>query len=228
MTDALRLAVFDCDGTLVDGQRSIVATMQAAWRAVGRDDAPAPDAIRRVVGLPLAEAMARLLSDAAAAEHQRLVEAYKASWPSVRDGGEYGDPLFPGAREVLDALEAAGVLLGVATGKGRRGLIDTLDRHGLAERFVTLQTSDVAAGKPHPEMLERAMAEVGARPENTAMIGDTVFDILMARNAGVAGIGVSWGYHEVEELHASGAHAVIDRFAALPTVLERLAWSSRP
>lgn len=228
MTDALRLAVFDCDGTLVDSQHSIVATMQAAWRAVGRDDPPAPAAIRRVVGLPLVEAVARLLPDEAAAEHRRLADAYRAGWPAQREGARHSDPLFPGAREVLDALDAAGVLLGIATGKGRRGLIDTLDLHGLADRFVTLQTSDVAAGKPHPEMLERAMAEAGARPENTAMIGDTVFDILMARNAGVTAIGVSWGYHEVEELHASGALAVIDQFAALPTVLETLAWPSRP
>ena len=114
--------------------------------------------------------------------------------------------------EVLDRLDEAGVLLGVATGKSRRGLEATLDRHGLLERFVNLKTSDDGPGKPNPTILQDAMREVGAERENTIMIGDTVYDISMAVNAQVKPIGVNWGYHATQELEAAGAAAILDRF----------------
>lgn len=210
MTDApLRLAVFDCDGTLVDSQHSIVACMSAAFAAAGLA-APAAEAVRRVVGLPLAASVARLDPLLAAAECARVAELYKQAFTDMRRDRSIEEPLFPGVRELLDALEAEGVLLGVATGKGRRGLRITLEQHGLLGRFVTLQTADDAPGKPHPEMLRRAIAEAGAESATTAMIGDTTFDILMALNAGTAAIGVGWGYHPPDELRAAGAHEVVD------------------
>ncbi|MGH7003599.1 MAG: HAD-IA family hydrolase, partial [Alphaproteobacteria bacterium] len=119
------------------------------------------------------------------------------------------EPLFPGIRALIEAFEAEGVLLGVATGKGRRGLNITLDQHGLLRHFVTCQTADDAPGKPNPEMLRRAMAATGAEPGKTAMIGDTTYDMLMALSAGTVAIGVAWGYHPPVELHAAGAHAVV-------------------
>ena len=210
MRDApLRLAVFDCDGTLVDSQHSIIACMSAAFTAAGLA-APTAEAVRRVVGLPLAASVARLSPLLAAAECARVAELYKQAFTDMRSGAPIDEPLFPGVLELLDALAAEGVLLGVATGKGRRGLRITLEHHGLVGRFVTLQTADDAPGKPHPEMLRRAMAETGADPAATAMIGDTTFDILMALNAGTAAIGVGWGYHPPEELRAAGAHEVVD------------------
>ncbi len=204
----LRLAVFDCDGTLVDSQHSIIACMAAAFAAAGLA-APAAEAVRRVVGLPLATSVARLCPALGAGECARVAELYKQAFTDLRRGDAIDEPLFPGVVDLLDALEGEGVVLGIATGKGRRGLRITLEHHGLAGRFVTLQTADDAPGKPHPEMLRRAMAETGADAATTAMIGDTTYDILMALNAGTAAIGVSWGYHPPEELRAAGAHAVV-------------------
>lgn len=211
----LRLALFDCDGTLVDSQLAIVAAMRAGFAAVGRE-APEDLAIRRVVGLALVEAVAALLPADEPDLAVEIAEAYKAAFHDNRLHNRHPEPLFPGVREALDALEAAGCLLGIATGKSRRGLIGTLEHHGLLSRFVTLQTSDLLPGKPHPDMVHHAMAEAGVERDATVVIGDTTFDVLMARNAGVACVGVAWGYHRPAELLAAGAVTVVDAYAAVP------------
>jgi len=211
----VRLAVFDCDGTLVDGQHSIIASMSRAFAAHGLA-APAADAVRHVVGLPLREAIIRLLPDAAEADHTRLESGYVDAYSALRRNGAINDPLFPGAVETLDALDRAGWILGIATGKGRRGLLATLDSHGITGRFAILQTSDLGPGKPNPDMLLNAMSEAGAAPANTVMIGDTVYDMEMARRAGTMAVGVAWGYHPERELRRAGAHAVAQSFAEIP------------
>ena len=224
-----KLAVFDCDGTLVDSQHFIVETMTAAFRETGRI-APPPTAIRRIVGLSLETAIASLLGGEERApppdiNHptvRELAELYRQYFFALRTRPEHHEPLFPGAREALKALESRDVFLGIATGKARRGLLAVLERHGLVRSFVTLQTADIAPGKPHPGMLQRAMAEAGVEADETVLIGDTSFDMEMARNAGVLGLGVSWGYHEVEELTAAGAARVIDSFAELLPVLSEI------
>ncbi len=216
-----RLAVFDCDGTLVDSQHSIVGAMNAAWRVHGLD-APDSKAVRRIVGLPLEIGIARLLPDGDGEDFERLSHHYRAAAYEMRRNQEYEEPLFPGAVEALDALEAAGYLLGVATGKSRRGLDATLENHQLTGKFATLQTGDAAPGKPAPDMLLRAMAETGAGPGTTAMIGDTSFDMSMAKNAGAMAVGVSWGYHGEDELRQSGAERVLADFGELPGVLNAL------
>ena len=219
----IRLAVFDCDGTLVDSQHAIIAAVHDAWRLAGRDDMPTPEAIRRIVGLELVESISRLLPDEPHAVHVEIAEGYKNAWlDSYTKKTEPHAPLYPGTRAVLDVLEARGWLLGVATGKGRRGLDATLVEHDLTGRFITLQTADVAAGKPAPEMLHRAMSESGAAPGETVMIGDTTYDMVMAGNAGVAAIGVAWGYHEVEELREAGARTVLTHFGYLMDALADL------
>jgi phosphoglycolate phosphatase len=211
------LVVFDCDGTLVDSQHVIVACMLQAYAIHGLQ-APEASAIRRVIGLPLLECMARLSPEHPADRHAVLTEAYKEAFFASRQRPDHHEPLFDGAVAALDRLEAQGYLLGVATGKARRGLNAVLERHDLMRRFVTLQTGDNGPGKPHPAMLERAMAETGLAPQDVFMIGDTSYDMLMARSAGVHAIGVSWGYHPAEELRAAGAHAVIESFDELPAV----------
>jgi len=220
-----KLVVFDCDGTLVDSQHFIVETMTAAFRETGRA-APAPEAIRRVVGLSLEAAIARLLAGGEpAVDHpsvEELAELYRQHFFALRTRPDHTEPLFPGVHEALKALETRDVLLGIATGKARRGLLATLERHGLAQRFVTLQTADLGPGKPHPGMLQRAMAETGVDVGETVLIGDTSFDMEMACNAGVLGLGVSWGYHEVEELTAAGAARVIHSFAELLPALSEI------
>lgn len=219
-TGRLRLAVFDCDGTLVDSQHGIVACMHAAF-AAEKLPLPTAEAVRRLVGLPLAECVARLTPDEAAARQARMVETYKESFFALRQRPDHEEPLFEGCLDALQALEAEGWLLGIATGKARRGLDAVLSRHGLQGRFVTLQTSDLGPGKPHPAMLERALAETGADAADTVMIGDTTFDMEMARNAGVAGIAVAWGYHGVPELLAAGATALVERYDELARLLTR-------
>lgn len=204
----LRLAVFDCDGTLVDSQHSIVASMHAAFAHHGFD-LPSPETVRRVVGLPLDVAIRRLVPDVDEAFSLEVSETYKSAFFQRRQAGGVVEPLFDGIAAVLDRLDEAGWLMGVATGKSQRGLVATLNQHNMLRRFVTHQTADVAQGKPHPDMMFKAMSETGALAQHTVMIGDTTFDIEMAKNAGVQSIGVAWGYHDRAELLDAGAACVV-------------------
>jgi len=201
-----RLALFDCDGTLVDSQANIVRAMDACFAAAGREPPPA-ERTRRVVGLSLVEAMEALLPEEPHV-HADLAESYKGAFFALRGAGLVEEPLFDGIADLLDALEREDWPLGVATGKSDRGLGLCLDCHGLSARFVTRQTADRHPSKPHPSMVLTAMAEAGAAPETTVMIGDTSFDMAMARAAGVTAIGVAWGYHAEQELWDAGAHRV--------------------
>lgn len=218
MPDPLKLVLFDCDGTLVDSQHAIVAAMTEAWRARGLG-VPDRAAVRRLVGLPLAAAVATLLPDLPPSAHEEVAELYKRAFKAQRERGDHPEPLFPGMREALGALDAQGVLLGVATGKSRRGLDATLGHHGLLDRFVTLQTADVGPGKPNPDMVLRAMAEVGAEPHATLVIGDTTYDMQMALSARVGAVAVAWGYHDEEELRRAGAQLLCRAADELPAAV---------
>ncbi|ANC91938.1 haloacid dehalogenase [Azospirillum humicireducens] len=218
----LRLALFDCDGTLVDSQFAIIDAMTQAWAEHGLGE-PDPMEVRRMVGLSLVEAVSLLLPAHDAEVHVAVAESYKRAFSSARSRGEVDEPLFPGIVDTLAALEKAGVLLGVATGKSRRGLDAVLKGHGLTGRFVTLQTADVGPGKPNPHMVQRALAETGVEEAGTVVIGDTTYDIQMARNARVRSVGVSWGYHAVPELERAGADRIVHRGRDVATaVLELL------
>lgn len=205
-----RLAVFDCDGTLVDSGATIYRALSATFAQNGLELAP-PEVSRKVIGLSLAEAMAKLLPQAGAEEHHRLAEEYKRAFWQLRAAGEVEEPLFDGVLDLLDALEADGWLLAVATGKSDRGLKHCLDQHGLHARFVSLQTADRHPSKPHPSMVEQAISDAGASAETTIVVGDTSFDMAMAVSAGATGIGAGWGYHEARELLGAGAVAVAER-----------------
>ncbi len=133
------------------------------------------------------------------------------------------EPLYDGALEVVRTLSARDdTVLGIATGKSQRGVRRLLDQHHLSDCFVTIPTADDAPSKPHPAMIHQAMASAGTVPENTVMIGDTSYDLQMARAAGVAAIGVAWGYHEEAELEAHAPHALLSHFNDLTYVLESL------
>jgi len=203
----VRLAVFDCDGTLSDGQAAICAAMAEGFAEAGLA-APDPHAVRRIVGLSLPSAIARLAPDETPEAHARAVAAYKQAFFRARERGALHEPLFDGIAPLLAQLHGAGWMLGVATGKSDRGLHGCLTMHGIFDLFVTLQTADRHPSKPHPAMLETAMAEAGAAPADTVMIGDTVYDVEMAVAARARAIGVGWGYHTPEELLAAGAEAV--------------------
>ena len=220
-----RLAIFDCDGTLVDSGANIHAALTDAFHEHGLE-VPPSHVSRKVIGLSLVEAMAALLPEAEQAEHLVLAESYKRHFQRARFEGRVEEPLFEGIPELLDELEEGGWLLAVATGKSDRGLSLCLACHGYAERFVSLQTADRHPSKPHPSMVEQAIADAGAAPETTVVIGDTAFDMGMAVNAGATAIGAGWGYHEAAELLAAGAVAVadtpLDVLAHLPGNSERL------
>ena len=217
----IRLAIFDCDGTLVDSQHNICAAVEESFASNGLV-APPRNTIRRIVGLSLVEAMRMLLPDAEDGLHQRVAQDYKDAFFRMRSEGAMAEePLYDGIADLLAALAAQGWLLGIATGKSDRGLAHILAHHGIAGHFLTLQTADRHPSKPHPSMIETAMRDAGAVAEHTAMIGDTSFDMAMARAGGVRAIGVGWGYHPPEELIEAGAHVVVDDVAALAVALER-------
>jgi phosphoglycolate phosphatase len=203
-----RLAVFDCDGTLMDSQRNIIRAMSDSFARHGLR-APSDHATRRVVGLSLLEAMQALLPDAEPDLHLSLADDYKTAFQRLRaDRQLKTEPLYDGIRDLLAKLDAAGWLLAVATGKSDRGLALALAHHGLADHFISLQTADRHPSKPHPAMLHAAMAEAGARAEDAVIIGDTVYDVVMGTRAGVRAIGVDWGYHEAQDLLDAGAEHV--------------------
>lgn len=221
----LRLILFDFDGTLVDSQRLILAAMRQAFAGLG-EPVPSDAEVLSIVGLSLPQAFAALRPDLDAEAHDRMTAAYKAAFFRMREAGgaAAASPLYPGARAALDRLSGdPAALLGIATGKARRGLDPMLAAHDLQGFFSTLQTADLHPSKPHPAMVEAALAETGVPPGRAVMVGDTEFDIRMGKAAGVRTVGVTWGYHPVARLRAAGADMVIDSFDALDAALEALA-----
>lgn len=205
----MKLAVFDCDGTLIDGQASICAAMEATFGAHGLI-APPRSAIRRAVGLSLPQAMRQLLPESDEGQQQAMAESYKQAFRTARSEGRVSQPLFEGVEDCLRGLAGAGWTLGIATGMSDRGLTHCLEGNGIADLFVTLQTADHHPSKPHPAMLEQALVEAGALPAEAVMIGDTGYDMQMATTAGTRAIGVDWGYHHPRELEAAGAEWVAE------------------
>jgi phosphoglycolate phosphatase len=205
-----KLSIFDCDGTLVDSGATISRALAAAFEKHGIEPPP-PEVSRKVIGLSLTDAMAALLPESPGEKHAALAEDYKRAFWNLRAAGEVEEPLFEGVLELLDALEGDGWLLAVATGKSDRGLRHCLESHDIHARFVSLQTADRHPSKPHPSMVEQAIAETGASPQTSIVVGDTSFDMAMAVNAGARGIGAGWGYHDSEELLQAGAIAVAER-----------------
>lgn len=216
------LVMFDMDGTLIDTQALIAEHMAATFRSAGLDS-PTPAQSRRVIGLSLPVAMARLAGTDDAVLVDQLVEGYKTHYRAslVSEPGREG--LYPGASAALERLRSReGLQMGVATGKGLHGVHRILALHGIAGHFVTLQTPDHNPSKPHPGMLETAMRETGAAKDQTIMVGDTTFDIEMGVAAGCKTIGVTWGYHEPRELIAAGASTMIDRYDQLDGAITQL------
>ncbi|MEZ5676487.1 MAG: HAD-IA family hydrolase [Thalassovita sp.] len=222
MSKPLRLIVFDVDGTLVDSQADIVASMTTAFQGAG---VPVPDraAILSIVGLSLDVAIPQLAPGLRDETYAAMVQGYKTAYMQLRaaQGTQQSSPLYPGIRSVLDGLQAVPeYLLGVATGKSRRGLDALLAGHGMERLFLTQQVADHHPSKPHPAMLLAALAETGVDADQAVMIGDTEFDMSMARAAGMRAIGVSWGYHTADRL--AGADVLVHRTGDLPQAIAGL------
>ncbi|MCV2894703.1 HAD-IA family hydrolase [Lentibacter sp. XHP0401] len=220
----MRVVIFDVDGTLVDSQDDICAAMGAAFGSIGQE-APGRAEICAIVGLSLPEAM-RVLAPELSAHHVALVEGYKASYMQLRadKGTAESSPLYDGALEALARLHAEDeTLLAVATGKSRRGLTKLLEGYGLTGYFVSEQVADHHPSKPHPAMLEAVLRETGLAAHQAVMVGDTRFDMEMARAAGIATVGVRWGYHDANTLqadklisHFDELHAAVNDLLGVP------------
>jgi phosphoglycolate phosphatase len=209
------LVLFDCDGTLVDSQHGIAEAMARTFEEHGLR-APALKETRRIVGLSLPGAIAELLDEVDAARCDDMAETYKRHFHALRSAPDFHEPLFAGAREAVGRLaRQEEVLIGMVTGKSRRGVDAVLGRHGLREAFQVVRTADDCPSKPHPAMVLECCAESGIGPEATLVIGDTVFDMGMAVAAGAVPLGVCWGYHERQELLEAGAHRVLNDFDEL-------------
>ncbi|MEO8752137.1 MAG: HAD-IIIA family hydrolase [Casimicrobiaceae bacterium] len=208
-----KLIVFDWDGTLSDSTTLIAEAIQNACRDLGE---PVPDMLsaRFVIGLGLADAMRTVAPGLPVHRHSEMSAHYRKHYLAREDDV----PLFPGAADLLEHLDASGYLLAVATGKSRAGLDRVLARNGLATRFHATRCADEGFPKPHPDMLLHLMERLAVAPHETLMIGDTTHDLDLARNAGVAGIGVAYGAHEPDGL------AQLSPLAVVHTVGELRAW----
>ncbi len=215
------LVLFDCDGTLVDSQHMIVAAMTDAYAS---HNLVAPDRARMlsIVGLSLHEAFTVLGAGDPDFPVAVMVEAYRDAFVILRDR-EPPEPMYPFARDVLNDLRGReDVLLGMVTGKAQRGVARVLAANAMEGWFSTVQTADDAPSKPHPAMVLQAMAEMGVEPHRTVVIGDTSYDIEMAKAAGAHAIGVAWGYHPVDSLLAAGADTIVTDFNAVPAAIAAL------
>jgi phosphoglycolate phosphatase len=218
----MKLIIFDCDGTIVDSQAGIVLSMDHAFTSM-KLKPPTRAQTLSVVGLSLPEAFSALAPDLDYDIRQDLAERYKSAFRELNHDPSETEILFPEAKRIIAELAAReATVLGVATGKSKRGVDRLFDREDWHTSFATIQTADDHPSKPHPSMIHRAMQETGAEPHQTVMIGDTTYDVEMARNAGVGAIGVTWGYHRRDELEDAGAHAIISAYDVLPAAIDAL------
>jgi phosphoglycolate phosphatase len=218
----MKLIIFDCDGTLVDSQHIIVAAMDQAFTLNGLQPLQRAKTLS-IVGLSLPLAIERLMPGHERTKIMAVNEAFKDAFGTLRRQPEHLEPPYPGCLDCIRTLSARGdTVLGLATGKSRRGVDALFERLELNAHFITIQTADGHPSKPHPSMIETAMREAGAVAGDTVMIGDTTYDIEMADNAGVAAIGVSWGYHAAADLRAAGADLIVDDYGDLVPVIDRL------
>ena len=221
MTDRLKLAAFDLDGTLLDSIPSIVAGVGACWDALGFPPVEDDD-IRNIIGLPWENSIEMLMPGAGEREIGMIREYYSEIVNGKRAGPDRPpEILFPGVVELLDALEADGFVLAIVTSRSNRRLLDLLAENGVGDRFVAVKTADQGPGKPNPFLLNEAMREAGVERGDTVMIGDTTYDMMTGRNAGTGAIGVTWGVHPAGELDRAGAHHIAHEFADLVGLIDR-------
>lgn len=210
MSGNFKLLIFDWDGTLVDSEGQIVATLQYAITHAGLPPLP-EDHLRDIIGLSLHTAVARLVPDAPAALHQQIADHYRHKFLA-----DTHPPFFPGMEKTLQQLVDAGYQLAVATGKGRRGLTRGMAHLQVTHLFHATRCADETASKPDPQMLHEILAELEVSPQQALMIGDTEYDMAMAQAAGMARLAVCYGVHTPERLWRYGPLACLADLRQLP------------
>ncbi len=206
-----RLIVLDWDGTVMDSGDKIANCFRAAAREAGFPE-PEPDAVKRYIGTSLSTMCRALYPGTAPAQAAQVVEGYRKYWNHL---DRTPVQLYPGVQTGLHALAEAGFLLAIATGKSREGLDRVLDRTNLRPWFVYSRCADESRPKPHPKMLLDILAYTGMAVTESLMIGDTTFDLRMAKAAGMDGLGIGHGYHSKEELESCGNLPVAGNFPEL-------------
>ena len=214
----LKLAIWDIDGTIVDSRDIISEAMSRAFETAGLS-APSYDQTRQIVGLSIKEAVMQLAPDVDDLKINELAEGYKQAFVQRRSEEGFKEPLYDGAVELLEDMVEDGWLMGVATGKSRKGLSAIFDMHGLDRFFDTHWCADDGPSKPNPFMIERNMAVLGCDTSETLMIGDATHDMAMAKAANVHAVGVTWGFGKEHEVRGAGADEIHHDFTSLRTSL---------
>jgi len=219
MKSKLSLIIFDCDGTIVDSQATIIEIVKQTF-ITHNCKPPSHEKIRDGIGLELSKGLEKLLPNDHNVDVNLLCKTYRELSQVNRLNNNFQDPLYPNAKKVIVKLADTNFLLGIATGKSRSGLDFVLKNENIDDLFITKQTSDSAAGKPNPEMIYNSIRDTGVDISDVFMIGDTTYDMEMAKNAQVTGIGVSWGYHKKDALKNAGAKYIFDNFTELGQFFE--------
>jgi len=210
-TNSYKLLIFDWDGTLMDSVEEILYCMGMAIDDLQLEPKSRAE-IKDIIGLGLHEAVEALYPGREPEFARIMADRYRHYFLSNRESNAV---LFDGVETLLQELRSADYLLAVATGKGRAGLNKVLHETGMGPHFHTTRCSDETKSKPHPLMLEQIMAELGANPDNTLMIGDSEYDLDMANRAGIASIAVSHGVHSCDRLASHAPLECLDHVADL-------------
>ena len=227
-TITVKLVIFDFDGTLVDSRKLILESNRVVFGQFGLVP-PSEEASFALVGMSLDLVLLKLAGPEAPVE--KMLAAYRDVLPVLRADAAFADVPFDGAADLLAALaKHEDVRLGIATAHASHAIVPALERFGWRGYFHTVQTADKAPSKPHPGMVLQALSETGVAAEDAIMVGDTAFDIEMARAACVRSVAVSWGYHSADRLHAAGASRVVKDmnelrdhlFESIPSITRRL------
>jgi phosphoglycolate phosphatase len=209
----VKLVIFDFDGTLVDSRKLIIESNRVVFGEFGFA-LPSEDECFALVGMSLELVLPRLAGPDAPVE--KMLATYRRLLPLLRADTAFAEVPFGGAADLLAALaEHKDVRLGIATGHVFHAIAPALERFGWQRHFCTVQTSDKAPSKPHPGMVLQALGEAGVKAKDAIMIGDTEFDVEMARAADVRAVAVSWGYHRPDRLHGAGASLIVNDMSEL-------------
>jgi phosphoglycolate phosphatase len=215
-----KLFLFDCDGTILDSVGIIHDSMVRTFGEAGYS-VPSQTQTRSIIGLTLNLAIARLMNRQVDPEIETMTARYKQHFHKIYNQPDFSQSLFDGMGNLIAGFAGHDRAdLGIVTGKSRRGMDMFFLKHGFGSDFKTVRTADDCPSKPHPAMVLECCSEMNILPENTFVIGDSVFDMEMAKAAGTTAIGVAWGYNEIAQLRAAGADLIAEDANHLKDILE--------